>query len=191
MPTEEEIVANLERLYETESLRGDLNDTEATILLKWGESQIERIAEAYPDDFEEKCLSLRQLLKSINHFIGQRQFNEFQTQQEYMSKVTPHLPDLGWDSITDELLFSVLPEDKSDMNGSLQAILALLTPTEESVEDDSPPDTGTNDSAVLPEAEKIENEAPPLENINDDSINHSETTNTRGIEDRYGEEESE
>lgn len=203
MPTVEEIAANQERLYESTSLRDDLNDDEATVLLKWGETQVERIAEAFPDDFEQKCRFLRQVLKNINRFVGQRQYNEFEGQQKYMSKVSMYLPQLGWESISEDQLFAALPEDKTNMNGNLQAILNLLSPTEELPEDNTPsepipnPDDGNISVEPPPEilsdvpsdSNITENEAQPLENSNEEGINLSETQNTSQSEDWHDEEE--
>lgn len=207
MPTPDELVANKERLYESASLRDDLNDDEATILLKWGEEQVERIAADFPDEFEQKCRFLRQLIKNINRFVGQREFNEYEGQQKYMSKVSMYLPQLGWEGITEEQLFSLLPEDKADMNSNLHAILELLSPLEVEIPNDEQPEISSHvlseEDTILsissPETPSIikadsnitENEAQPLENSNEDSINQSETKQNTEIEDNYGEEETE
>jgi hypothetical protein len=201
MPTPEEIAANREHLYESTSLRDDLNDDEATILLKWGEGQVEQIAQDFSDGFEQKCRFLRQLIKNINRFVGQREFNEYEGQQKYMKKISMYLPQLGWEAITEEQLFSVLPEDKADMNSNLQAILELLSPR---VIEETSSDTPTEDAAALSgispqetsemvraDSNITENDAVSLENSNEHSINQSEIVHDAEIEDRYGEEEAE
>jgi hypothetical protein len=191
MPTPDEIVVNKEHLYESASLRDDLNDDEATVLLKWGEEQIERIAKDFPDEFEPKCRFLRQLLKNINRFVGQREFNELEGQQQYMSKVSMYLPPLGWESIDEEQLFSVLSEDKADMSSNLRAILGLLSPIGETPSE--PTKIYSDDTPVSsPEESNItENEPPPLENPNLHSINQADITQNMEVEDWYGKEESE
>lgn len=213
MPTPDEIAANKERLYESASLRDDLNDDEATILLNWGEEQIERIAGDFPDEFEQKCRFLRQLIKNINRFVGQREFNEHEGQQKYMNKVSMYLAQLGWENITEEQLFSVLPEDKADMNSNLRAILELLSPTDDSEisNDLQPENVDAIPSQTLSEEDVIlsdvssqegseteysdsnitENDEEPLENSNEDSITLSENKQNTEIEDNYGEEETE
>ncbi|MEO1290154.1 MAG: hypothetical protein AAFV93_20575 [Chloroflexota bacterium] len=95
MVAQEAIASEKERLYESASLRDDLNDSEAKILLEWGESQVERLAQEYPDEFEKKGRFLRQLLKNINRFVGQREFNEADGQREYISKFVKYLEPLG------------------------------------------------------------------------------------------------
>lgn len=117
-----------ERLYESSSLRDDLNDDEATVLLGWGEAQVERLAQAYPAEeaFEQKCRFLRQLLKHLNRFVGQREFNDEAGQREYMSKAVKYLEPLGWDGITEADLMSKLPLDPTDMSGTLKAVLQHL-----------------------------------------------------------------
>lgn len=140
MPSLGDIHANKQRLYESSSLRDDLNDAEATTLLEWGETQIERLAKKYPDEFEEKARFLRQLLKHINRFVGQREFNEMDGQREYMSKVSMYLQPLGWDDVTEDKLFAALPADKVDMAANLKAILGELSTKSQKAEP-SEPDT--------------------------------------------------
>lgn len=128
MVTEQEMAAEQERIYESPSLRDDLNDEEATRLLQWGEGQVERMAQDFPDDFEQQCRFLRQLIKNINRFVGQREFNDEAGQRKYMGKAAMYLPKLGWESVTEDDLMATLPDDATDMRANLEAILALLTP---------------------------------------------------------------
>lgn len=128
MPTPKEIAAEQERLYESSSLRDDLNDSEATVLLNWGQQQVERLAKDYPEEFEAKCRFLRQMLKNINRFVGQREFNDAAGQQKYMKKVAMYLEPLGFSSVTQEGLFARLPDDPANMAGNLDAILRTLSP---------------------------------------------------------------
>lgn len=120
------IQAERERLYESSSLRDDLNDAEAMVLLNWGEKQVERLAGDYPTEFEQKSRFLRQLMKHINRFVGQREFNDAVGQREYLGKVVKYLEPLGWSGITEEHLMRDLPSDAKDMNGTLQAVLKVL-----------------------------------------------------------------
>ncbi|MEO1164726.1 MAG: hypothetical protein AAFV98_13130 [Chloroflexota bacterium] len=177
MPTPEEIQLNKERLYESSSLTDDLNDAEAQVLLKWGEAQVERLAESYAEEFEQKARFLRQLMKNINRFVGQREFNEMDGQQKYMSNVVKYLEPLGWQGISSAELFTALPADKTDMAGNLDAILAVLnarfapTPVEDTPLTNTLPDTDT----ALPAPTSItEDNSIELENPNDHSINLSD-----------------
>lgn len=129
MPGDAEIQAERERLYESTALRDDLMDPEAEILLRWGEGQVERLAREMPDEFEQKSRFLRQLLKHINRFVGQREFNDTAGQAKYLTDVVKWLAPLGFSGDHSvESLLSILPPDAKDMNATLQAVLAALTP---------------------------------------------------------------
>src|SRR5690242_20386946 len=112
MPTEKEISLEQQSLYDSAALRDDLNDAEATILLTWAEGQVARVAKDFPDEFEQKNRFLRQVIRGINRFVGQREFNELDGQKEYMSKFAMYLPQLGWGHVTEDALFAALPADK-------------------------------------------------------------------------------
>lgn len=136
-PTQHEIELEREKLYESASLRDDLNDEAATLLLAWGERQVESLAVAHPDEFEAYTRSLRQLLKRINRFVGQREFQDEDGQKDYMSKVMMWLPRLGFAAVTQEQLFAALPDDKTDMTANVQALLMVLTPPDGTTADGS------------------------------------------------------
>jgi hypothetical protein len=147
MPTPETIASEKQQLYESASLRDDLNDTEATVLLKWGETQVERLAQLFPDEFEQKTRFLRQLLKNINRFVGQREFNDMDGQSKYMESVVKFLEPLGYKG-TQEEIFAALPTDAKDMKANLDAILNLLTPQTASPTDTPPPPSTPEDLAI-------------------------------------------
>lgn len=129
MPGDAEIQAERERLYESTALRDDLMDPEAEILLRWGEGQVERLAREMPGEFEQKSRFLRQLLKHINRFVGQREFNDAAGQAKYLTDVVKWLVPLGFSGEHSvESLMGILPSDAKDMNATLQAVLAALTP---------------------------------------------------------------
>lgn len=160
MPTPEEISSEKQRLYESASLRDDLNDNEATILLEWGESQVDRLAVDFPDEFEAKARFLRQLLKNVNRFVGQREFNDQAGQEKYMKKVGMYLEPLGWTDLSTGDLFEVLPDDKANMFANLMAIIRILSAKEDSEADmvsDEPPSNDASPSVIALEdnAEKI------------------------------------
>ncbi len=125
---ESDVLKQRQEIYESPALRDDLKDSEADVLLKWGETQVERLATTEPEDFEQTCRFLRQLLKNINRFVGQREFNDRAGQEDYMQKVQQWLPKLGYPDLTIDDLFAGLPEDGKDMAGTLQALLKRLTP---------------------------------------------------------------
>jgi hypothetical protein len=189
MPTEEEISLNQQSLYDSAALRDDLNDTEATILLNWAEGQVARVAKDFPDEFEQKNRFLRQLIKGINRFVGQREFNELEGQKEYLKKFTMYLPQLGWGHVSEEELLAAIPTDKKDMFGTLRAILALLSPpTEATPAGPIAPTEAASASPMLPAEQNLASRGAAeitnpynhtLENSNSEGINQdcSETKN--------------
>lgn len=150
MPTPQEIDAERQQIYESAPLRDDLNDPEAEVLLQWGERQVERMANLFPNEFEQKCRFMRQLIKNINRFVGQREFNELDGQKEYMSKVIMYLPQLGFQGITEEMLFANLPAEKTDMMGTLRAVLQTLTPNITTPDGSGTLTAGVTDEEVSP-----------------------------------------
>ncbi len=132
MATPDHIHMERERLYESPSLRDDLNDEEAQVLLSWAEAQVERLAQHYSgEDFAQQARFLRQITKNINRFVGQREFNDHEGQAKYLKKVVMYFPKFavfGWDEITQEDISQRLPADPADMARNLAVILRLLDP---------------------------------------------------------------
>ncbi len=64
----------INQLYESDTVRSELRDEEASLLLRWGESQLEELADKnLPDDnFDELSAKLRSLLVAINYCVGKR-----------------------------------------------------------------------------------------------------------------------
>lgn len=201
MPTAEEIQLNKEKLYESSSLTDDLNDAEAQVLLKWGQGQIDRLATSYPEEFEQKARFLRQLMKNMNRFVGQREFNDSTGQEKYMQKVVQYVEPLGWQGMTSATFFTALPDDAADMAGTLDAMLHVLN--EGITEPDSFPladPTAIGNPQVMDEensvtlrnpqgkANEADIEGSLLENPNVRSINQDSTFDS-GDKNSYGEEE--
>lgn len=165
--SQDEILKQRQELYESTPLRDDLNDAEAEILLKWGEKQVERMAAFAPEDFEQACRFLRQLIKNINRFVGQREYNDRAGQEEYMAKVQQWLPKLGYPELTIDALMSSLPDDSKDMAGTLQALLNVITPDRAVPAEPPLPTVGNTPSGGLGAAmsaqatQKTETPSPP------------------------------
>jgi hypothetical protein len=141
MPTETEIQAERDRLYESAVLREELNDDEATILLEWGEKQVIRLAKGVADgaELEQQARFLRQLLKNMNRFVGQRQYNNRDEQMEYLEKVVQWLAKLGFKEHATPDLLDKLPSDAKDMAGTLRALISAIDPGNASPTTDTPP----------------------------------------------------
>jgi len=163
------IDAERQRLYESAS--DDLDDSEATTLLRWGEAQVQRLAAEYPEEFEQKARFLRQLIKNINRFVGQRQFNDEAGQRTYMEKVSKYMAQLGFGDMTGDDLLAQLPQEKEDHARNLSTILQALggEPAPSDSPDNAPsaPRQQTQDQAhdIMSQA------ARPLEKPNWRSIN--------------------
>lgn len=69
-----DLEAAVMHLYEDESLTAELNDPEATALLKWAEAQVERLVAQYPseDEYDAHFTPLRAFIKRVNKVVGQR-----------------------------------------------------------------------------------------------------------------------
>jgi hypothetical protein len=73
--TEENPIRPLvEQLYESESLTDALSDEAATLLLQWGEQQLNYLAHLQLNqaDLEQAAQALRRAIRAVNHLIGQR-----------------------------------------------------------------------------------------------------------------------
>ncbi|HXV97372.1 MAG TPA: hypothetical protein VEC93_03045 [Anaerolineae bacterium] len=64
----------VEQLYESEGLTDALTDEAATLLLHWGEQQLNHLAHLQLDqtDLENAAQALRRAMRSVNHLIEQR-----------------------------------------------------------------------------------------------------------------------
>lgn len=163
---QEMIDAERQRLYESASLRDDLDDAEATTLLRWGEEQVQRLAAEYPDDFEQKARFLRQLIKNINRFVGQRQYNDEAGQREYMEKVDKYMAQLGFGDVTGEQIIAQLPSEAEDHAGNLSTILQALGAPKEEQHDPNPALNPAQQAHDL-----MSRTALPLEKSDERSIN--------------------
>lgn len=64
----------INQLYESDTVRSELRDEEASLLLRWGESRLADLADKnLPDDaFDHLSAKLRSLLVAINYCVGKR-----------------------------------------------------------------------------------------------------------------------
>ena len=71
---ENQIRPLVEQLYESEGLTDALDDEAATILLQWGEQQLNNLAQLRLDqtNLENAAQALRQAIRAVNHLIEQR-----------------------------------------------------------------------------------------------------------------------
>lgn len=64
----------INQLYESDTVRSELRDEEASLLLRWGESRLAELADQnLPDDiFDDLSSKLRSLLVAVNYCVGKR-----------------------------------------------------------------------------------------------------------------------
>ena len=140
----------IEKLYEDAAVRDSLADTEAQMLLRWGEDQIMRLADEAGDDaaFEAYVDQLRGLLKDANRFVGERGQLNAETRRARLDALMAEGAALGAPPAAEA---SALADSfaAGDDATTLQALLGLLTPAQASA------------SAAADAAEPSETAPPP------------------------------
>jgi hypothetical protein len=79
------------QLYEDESLTGDLQDTEAQLLLKWGETRLAPLIAQYAEDeegFDAAFKLIRRFIRAVSQFVGNRQYADPEEQAELLTHVS-------------------------------------------------------------------------------------------------------
>lgn len=87
----------ISQFYEDESLTEALTDQPANTLLKWGEEQLQALAQksSNPDEFDVQFTQLRKLIKSASRFIAEHQNMAADEQHESMEKIIGFAQNLG------------------------------------------------------------------------------------------------
>ena len=157
------VQTEIERLYESESMTDELPDTEAETLLNWGSSQIKHLAQ-HSQDLESDSKRLRQLIKYINRFVGQREFMDTDQQLEELESVVKWAKRLKID-ITEQQVQEAL-QPIANMATDLDAILPLvnLAPTPASAAQETQPAPNFSDSATESTPQSENNPATAEEN---------------------------
>lgn len=73
-PVENQIRPLVEQLYESEGLTDALSDEAASMLLQWGEQQLNNLAQLQlsPTNLEEAAQSLRRAIRTVNRIFEER-----------------------------------------------------------------------------------------------------------------------
>ncbi len=79
----------LSQFYEDESLTDALTDQPAQTLLKWGEGQLQTLAQkaSDPDEFDQQFTQLRKLVKGVSRFVAEHQNMAIDEQQASVEKI--------------------------------------------------------------------------------------------------------
>jgi len=87
----------LAQFYEDESLTEALTDQPAETLLKWGEEQLQTLAQkaSDPDEFDQQFTQLRKLVKSVSRFVAEHQNMAVDEQQASVEKIVGLAENIG------------------------------------------------------------------------------------------------
>ena len=119
------------QLYESDTLRSELRDEEASLLLSWGETRLSELADRnLPDDqFDDLSNKFRALLVAINICVGKRKTSPSQ-----------HLPMMASiSSAADAAGYALHPDDQTTFlkhqsvmsnQDAISELLGLLKPAE-------------------------------------------------------------
>jgi hypothetical protein len=180
MPTFEEITSEKKLLYADSSLRDNLDDTQAEHLLKWAETQLDRLSHS-EGDFKAHAQAVQYLIGRINRFVGRRESFDEEAHQTCLTQVMDASSAIGLTPPSIEQCLQTLPADKADIGANLNALLSAL-PSVVVAPQVSPPDpkplvaeaTLVVETPVVPETtvttEPVENpiaETPALKSLND------------------------
>ncbi len=88
-PKENKIRSLVEQLYESEGLTDALTDEAATLLLRWGEQQLQNLAQLQlsQTDLQEAAHALRRAIRTVNHLMEQRTELSDAAMIEYLIKL--------------------------------------------------------------------------------------------------------
>ncbi len=149
------------RLYEDESLRGELTDDEANLLLKWGEAQCQAVAAQELSDpaFEAWAAAFKRLLVSLNRFIGKRETLAPQEQQAVLSGIGAVAEAAGYEIAPQQLEAYLRDHAEWPNDHALSELLGLMKPLPLGITTPAPP----VEPAAQPAAESAAETTPQEE----------------------------
>lgn len=149
----------LSQFYEDESLTDALTDQPADALLKWGEAQVQLLAQQAKDEeeFDSLFTSLRKLIRNVSRYVAEHQEMAQDEQQESLDKISGFAQSIGL-SIS-KAVEGIIEEQKSlSDTDSVSHFLAQFAQTVNQVATGSPSPTPTPTPA--PSEEETPVEAP-------------------------------
>lgn len=101
------------QFYEDESLTDALTDQPAQTLLKWGEEQLQTLAQksSDPDEFDQQFTQLRKLVKSVSRFVAEHQNMAADEQQASVEKIVGLAETIGLG--VNNVVASIIEEQQS------------------------------------------------------------------------------
>lgn len=120
----------LSQFYEDESLTDALTDQPADILLKWGETQIQFLAQQArdEDEFDNHCTSLRKLIRNVSRYVAEHHHMEPEEQQESLNRISGFAQAIGLSII--KAIENIIEEQKtlSDTDSVTHFLAQIASP---------------------------------------------------------------
>lgn len=151
--------AAIQRLYEETSVRDELIDEEAELLLRWAEEQVIRLATERPDPavFEEAYSDLVRLLTRMSRFAAGRSGMSLDDVQTAMSRIEASASAVGLQP--GGFVAQTAPDD---ILGTLQALMAYVAPAADEPPMSEPPGDEPPSTSEPPVSETpADAESPP------------------------------
>lgn len=136
----------LSQFYEDESLTDALTDQPADALLKWGESQVQLLAQQAKDEeeFDSLFTSLRKLIRNLSRYVAEHQEMPPDEQQESLDKISGFAQSIGLS--INKAVDGIIEEQQSlSDTDSVTHFLAQFAQTINQVATGSPSPTPTPD----------------------------------------------
>lgn len=162
--SQEQAERALQSLYEESGARDELADDEAEILLKWGEAQIQRLADQNMDDenFDEAYSQVVKLLTRMNRFAARRADLPPEDQKTSLSRIAESADAVGMPIPEAQLAAFLAQPVAQDAGTDIQSLITLVA-------GDS---AGTPESTLTAQAAPEVSESTPPEkaDLNDQEI---------------------
>ncbi len=126
--SQEQAERALQSLYEESGTRDELADDEAEILLKWAETQIQRLADQNMDDekFDETYSQIIKLMTRMNRFAARRAEQSLEDQQTSLSRIAESASAVGL-AIPEAQLAAYLEQPVAQDGGThIQGLITLV-----------------------------------------------------------------
>lgn len=134
----------IQSLYEDPGVRDELPDDQATLMLKWAETEVTKLDSQSADDaaFQTAFDSLRGLLSAVNRFVGRRAYSTPEEQASGWAKIVEHAASLGYALPSEIQTAFAQAQSTIDDSAALTSLLALI--------DGSAAEMGATSAAPMP-----------------------------------------
>lgn len=119
----------INQLFESDTVRSELRDEEASLLLTWGEARLVELAERnLPDEqFDGLAAKLRSLLVAVNYCVGRRKTMPSQ-HLSMMAEITSAAEAAGYQVIPEEQTGFLRAQGVLSNDEAIAELLGLLRP---------------------------------------------------------------